>query len=157
MTFFRFNILTAVFIILASCPDSSASKDTVITTAITKTKPGIQFIEEDWAQALKTAKDKEKLIFLDIYATWCGPCKMLKQYTFTDSSVGEFFNKNFINVALDMEKGDGLGVAATYQVRAYPTLIITDADGKIITYSEGYVDASQLIEFGKHGLSIKKK
>jgi thiol:disulfide interchange protein len=87
MTFFRFNILTAVFIVLASCQVSSASKDTVIITADTKTKPGIQFIEEDWAQALKTAKDKEKLIFLDIYATWCGPCKMLKQYTFTDSSV----------------------------------------------------------------------
>ena len=56
-----------------------------------------------------------------------------------------------------MEKGDGLAVAATYQVRAYPTLIITDGDGKIITYSEGYVDAAQLIEFGKHGLSRKGK
>ena len=152
MTFFRFNILTAVFIMLASCPDSSASKDTVITTAITKTKPGIQFIEEDWAQALKTAKDKEKLIFLDIYATWCGPCKMLKQYTFTDSSVGEFFNKNFVNVTIDGEKGAGPQLAQQYAIEGYPTLIVADETGKPVLITAGYIPTDVLMQFAKEAL-----
>ena len=152
MTFFRLNILTAVFILLASCQVSSASKDTLITTANTKGKPGIQFIEEDWAQALKTAKDKGKLIFIDIYATWCGPCKMLKQYTFTDSSVGEFFNKNFVNVSIDGEKGVGPELAQQYAIEGYPTLIVADETGKPVLITAGYIPSDVLMQFANEAL-----
>ncbi|MBK8496615.1 MAG: thioredoxin fold domain-containing protein [Chitinophagaceae bacterium] len=74
---------------------------------------------------------------------------MLKQYTFPDKAVGEFFNENFINIALDMEKGDGPAIARQYQVNAYPTLIFADGDGNMVTYTKGYIDAKQLLEFGK--------
>ena len=122
-----------------------------------KNEEGIQFIESNWAKALQEAKKQNKLIFLDAYTSWCGPCRMLKQNTFPDKAVGEFFNKNFINVALDMEQGDGVAVAEKYQVNAYPTLIIADADGNIVTYTKGYINAKQLIEFGKFGISKKAK
>ena len=82
---------------------------------------------------------------------------MLKQNTFPDKAAGEFFNKNFINVALDMEQGDGVAVAEKYQVNAYPTLIIADTNGNIVTYTKGYINAKQLIEFGKFGISKKTK
>ena len=120
-------------------------------------KEGIQFIESNWSKALQEAKKQNKLIFLDAYTSWCGPCRMLKQNTFPNKAAGEFFNKNFINVALDMEQGDGIAVAERYQVNAYPTLIIADADGNMVTYTKGYIDAKQLIEFGKHGISKKVK
>ena len=96
MKFLKLNILAAAFIVIACCQVSSASKESAVVIKDIKTKPGIDFIEEDWDKALKMAKEKNKLIFLDIYATLCGPCKMLKRYTFTDSSVGDFFNKNFV-------------------------------------------------------------
>ena len=118
---------------------------------------GIKFVEENWVKAKAEAKKQNKLIFLDAYTSWCGPCKMLKRNTFPDKEAGEFFNKHFINVALDMEKGDGPAVAQIYQVNAYPTLIITDADGNLVTYTRGYIDARQLIEFGKHGISKSTK
>jgi len=118
---------------------------------------GIQFIEGDWKKALAEAKKQNKLIFLDAYASWCGPCKLLKRNTFPDKIAGEYFNSNFINVAIDMEKGNGPALAAKYAVNAYPTLIITDADGKIITYTQGYIKPKQLIDFGKHGISQSKK
>lgn len=121
------------------------------------TEKGIKFIESNWSKALQEAKKQNKLIFLDAYTSWCGPCRMLKQNTFPDKAAGEFFNKNFINVALDMEKGDGIAVAAKYQVNAYPTLIFADADGNMVTYTKGYIDAKQLIEFGKFGISKKPK
>jgi thioredoxin-related protein len=124
---------------------------------VVKAESGIQFIEENWSKAKAEAKKQNKLIFLDAYTSWCGPCRMLKQNTFPDKAAGEFFNKNFINVALDMEKGDGIGVAELYQVNAYPTLIITDADGNMITYTKGYINAEKLIEFGKYGLSKSTK
>src|SRR6266404_8526226 len=66
---------------------------------------GIQFIEADWSKALQEAKKQKKLIFIDAYASWCGPCKLLKKNTFPNKEAGEFFNRNFINVAINMEKG----------------------------------------------------
>jgi thioredoxin 1 len=121
------------------------------------TGQGIQFIESDWNKALEQAKLQNKLIFLDAYASWCGPCKMLKRSTFQDKEAGEFFNKNFINVAVDMEKGVGLELAERYGVSAYPTLIVTDSEGKMVTYTRGYMDSRQLIDFGRYGLSKKIK
>ena len=118
---------------------------------------GIRFMEANWTKALQEAKKQNKPIFLDAYTSWCGPCKMLKNNTFTDKAVGEFFNKNFINVALDMEQGDGLAVGEKYQIRAYPTLIITDADQKSVSVSEGYIEPAQLIEFGKYVLARRQK
>ena len=152
MTFFRLNILTAIFILLAGSEVSSASKHAVITIAVIKGKPGIQFIEENWDQALKTAKDNNKLIFLDIYATWCGPCKMLKQYTFTDSAVGEFFNKNFVNVSVDGEKGVGPQLAQQYAIEGYPTLIVADETGKPVLITAGYIPSDVLMQFAKEAL-----
>lgn len=117
---------------------------------------GIQFIEANWGKALQEAKQQKKLIFIDAYASWCGPCKLLKRNTFPDKEAGEFFNQHFINVAIDMEKGDGPALAEKFQVTAYPTLIITDWDGNIVTYTMGYIKPKQLIEFGNYGLNQYK-
>jgi thiol:disulfide interchange protein len=118
---------------------------------------GIQFVEPNLAKALQEAKKQKKLIFVDAYTTWCGPCRMLKQNTFTDKAVGEFFNKNFINIALDMERGDGLAFAAKYQIAAYPTLLIINADQTSTSVTEGYMPPAQLLEFGKSVLAQKRK
>ena len=155
------SLITGVFIISAmlvfACLPKVNNSNKVIAGPAVKADEGIQFIEADWNKALQEAKKQNKPIFLDAYTSWCGPCRMLKQTTFTDKAVGEFFNKNFINVALDMEKGDGIAVAEKYQVRAYPTLIITDADQKSTSVSEGYMAPQQLIEFGKYVLDRTKK
>ena len=152
MIFLKLNILTVALVVLAFSQVSPGLKDNAVTITDVKSKSGIQFIEEDWDQALKTAKDKNKLIFIDIYATWCGPCKMLKQYTFTDSSVGEFFNKNFVNVTVDGEKGTGPQLAQQYSIEGYPTLVIADATGKPVLITAGYIPTDVLMQFAKEAL-----
>ena len=72
---------------------------------------GIHFQKSNWQQALDLAKKENKLVFLDIYATWCGPCKQLKKYTFSDKAAGDFFNANFVNMALDGEQEEGATLA----------------------------------------------
>ena len=116
---------------------------------------GIDFIEENWRMAREQAKAQNKLIFLDAYTSWCGPCKLLRRNTFPDKNAGEFFNVNFVNVAVDMEKGYGPALAQQYFVTAYPTLIVTDADGNLVAYTRGYIGPSQLIEFGRYALARK--
>ena len=129
------------------CLSASAQKQ-----KLTKTEAGIHFIENDWSLALKTAKNENKLVFLDIYATWCGPCKMLKQYTFSDKAIGEFFNKNFISVSVDGEKGVGPQLAQQFSIEGYPSLIITDAEGKPVLLTAGYMPASDLLKFANEAL-----
>ncbi len=147
------SIFIAIAVLTIAC---LPKKDKEVVKAQTATaENGIKFIEENWSKALSEAKKQKKLIFLDAYTSWCGPCKMLKRNTFPDKAAGEFYNKNFVNIALDMEKGDGPAIAEKYGVNAYPTLIITDADGKLLTYTKGYIEAPQLIEFGKFGLTKK--
>ncbi len=115
-------------------------------------KPQINFIENAWADAIKQAQAQQKYIFVDAYASWCGPCKMLKEKTFKDVRAADFFNKNFVNVAIDMERGVGPGLASQWGIRAYPTLIICNADGKPVYGSVGYIEAADLIKFGREGL-----
>src|SRR5271154_5962837 len=67
----------------------------------------IIFIEDNWNEALKQAAAQNKYLFVDAYASWCGPCKMLKATTFKNKKAAAFYNTNFINVAIDMEKGQG--------------------------------------------------
>lgn len=118
---------------------------------------GIVFIESNWNKALEEAQKQHKLIFLDAYASWCSPCKLLKKNTFPDKNAGSFFNENFISVAIDMEKGDGPGLSEKFRVDAYPTLIIADEHGNPIAYTKGYMLPADLIEFGKFGLTKGKK
>lgn len=136
---------------------SFASVDALATpdNAIAPKTEGISFIEGDWNKALAEAKKQHKLIFLDAYTTWCGPCKLLKKNTFTDKAAGDFFNKNFINVAVDMEKGAGPALLKKYNVNAFPTLLIINENGEAVQFTRGFIPAEILIEFGKDAL-VKK-
>ncbi len=126
-------------------------------TACAQNKPvdgnkEIVFIENDWNEALKQAAAKNKYVFVDAYATWCGPCKMLKNTTFKDKKAAEFYNKNFINISIDMEKGQGPQLAAQWQMQAYPTLIIFNPKGQPVLGTVGYIKAPDLIRFGEAAL-----
>jgi thiol:disulfide interchange protein len=149
--------MLVAFSSLIPCHTNSLSNNELKETAggtatIQKKETGIHFIEQDWEQALKAAHDENKLIFLDIYATWCGPCKMLKQYTFSDSAIGEFFNRNFVNVSVDGEKGVGPQLAQQYSIEGYPTLIVADETGKVILFTAGYIPADVLMQFANEAL-----
>jgi len=109
---------------------------------------GMTFHKGNWATALETAAKENKLVFLDAYTTWCGPCKKMSKVTFTKPAVGEYFNKNFINVKMDMEKGEGIGLAEKYSVMVYPTLLFISPDGAIVHRSAGYHTTEQFLELG---------
>ncbi|GAB4448635.1 MAG: hypothetical protein OHK0036_04380 [Bacteroidia bacterium] len=121
-----------------------------------RTEEGINFFEGSFKEALSLAKKENKIIFLDIYASWCGPCKRLKSKTFKDESVVKFYNSNFINISLDGEVGEGEQLANVYGVRAYPTLLFLDSSGKIIYKTEGFHNPTEFIELGQYVLNLKK-
>lgn len=110
---------------------------------------GIKFEEGTWEEIKAMARNEKKVIFMDAYTTWCGPCKWMAKNTFPDPIVGKYFNDNFINVKFDMEKGEGLAIAKTYEVRAYPTLLFIAGDGELVHKKVGALDATALLMEGK--------
>ncbi len=115
----------------------------------TAKKSEISFHQGNWDGALKLARQENKLVFLNISASWCGPCKLLKSQTFTDAEAGAFYNANFINVAVDGEIGEGIKLAQQYAIKGYPTLLFIDSEGKIVTQTAGYHNARKFIELGE--------
>ena len=139
--FFLIPVLMIVLLVTARC--------------LPKADNGIKFYDKSWQEVLNKAKAEHKPIFLDIYATWCGPCKMLKRETFTDREVAEYFNAHFISTSFDGERGDGLELAKRFQINGYPALFVLDENGSPIKFSLGYVTPAELLQFGKRALRNK--
>lgn len=111
---------------------------------------GIIFEEnQDLNVALAKAKAENKLVFIDAYAEWCGPCKVMARDIFPQKEVGDFFNANFVNLKLDMEKGPNLDIAKKYEVRAYPTYLFLDASGELVHRGLGSMKTDKFIEVAK--------
>lgn len=96
-------------------------------------------------EALAAAKQENKLVFIDFFTTWCGPCKKMSAQTFPMPEVGDFMNAKFVPLKLDAEK-EGAQLAKTYGVRAYPTYVVVDAEGKEVAKFSGYMEGAQFID-----------
>lgn len=118
---------------------------------------GIDFSQTTVAEAMKEAKETGKLIFIDAYTSWCGPCKLMAKNSFPDATVGELYNANFINLKVEMEKdAEGPELSKKYNVQAYPTLLIIDHTGRIIKKVIGYQQPADLIKFGQAAIEQVK-
>lgn len=97
---------------------------------------GIRFEQtKEWKKILKQAKKEKKIIFIDCYTSWCGPCKMLSANVFTREDVGNQFNKDFVNVKFDMEKdADGVILKDKFEVKAFPTLVFVDPNTQQVVH-----------------------
>lgn len=106
---------------------------------------GMIFVEKPFDELLAQAKKEDKVIFIDAYTTWCGPCKMMAAKVFPQEEVGKVYNEKFINAKFDMEKGEGPGLARRYNVAAYPTYLFVDGNGDIVHKGLGYIPAEQFL------------
>ncbi|WP_303223941.1 thioredoxin family protein, partial [Butyricimonas faecihominis] len=78
-------------------------------------------------KALELAKSEKKLVFIDCYTSWCGPCKIMAKEVLPQKEVGDFLNERFVCVKYDMEEGEGPEIAKRYKVDAYPTFLLLNA------------------------------
>ena len=124
-----------------------------ILTLSTSHAQGIDFFEGTWEEALEAAKVQEKIIFVDAYAVWCGPCKRMSKDVFPNKMVGDFYNRNFISVKMDMERGEGLTFRKKYPVSAFPTLFYIDHNGKVVQKVKGARGVEGFIQLGQKALA----
>ena len=98
----------------------------------------VAFIKgDDLDAALELAKIEKKPVFLDFYADWCAPCKVMEDGVFHDYDVAEFMNKNVINLKINIEKGQGAAIKQRMYVGPLPTVLFLDPEGNEIGRKEG--------------------
>ncbi len=128
-------------------------------------KTGIGFNRSlTWRQIQEQAKQENKYIFLDCYATWCGPCKQMDEEVFTKLGVAKFIEERFIVAKVQMDKtsadnddikkwyADAESFQSLYAVTAFPTYLFFNPDGKIVHKAIGFMDAEKFIDEAKNSL-----
>ena len=147
MNYIRIFAFIAVFFscsLMASLPNFAIAQD------------GVHFYKGTWDELVVEAKKTGKPYFIDFWATWCGPCKLLNNTTFKDKTVGELANTHFIPYKLDVDQGDGRMLAGQYGVTSMPTIIFFSSDGKILGREIGYQNAEKFAFTLKKYISDKK-
>ena len=115
---------------------------------------GIRFLHGTYAEAITAAKEAGRLLFVDCYTQWCGPCKQLSKVTFKDPAVAELYNESFTCLKLDMETPDGVAQKDHLGVNAYPTLVFVDPNtNEVVHKIVGYSGPEEFLKRTVSGIS----
>jgi thioredoxin-related protein len=101
-----------------------------------------------WQTILNKAKIEKKLVFVDAVIASCAPCKRMAKKVFTDKKVGDFYNQHFINVKLDMDKGENSLMAKKYAIESYPTYLFINADDDLVYRGGGFTEIDTFLKMG---------
>ncbi len=101
--------------------------------------------ETDVATAIGKAKVLNKMVLIDVYAPWCGPCKKMDAETYSDARVLKCIKENFVAVKVDTDDGPGREFRRKHHTYLLPTVIVMDADGKTIERFSGFVSAKEIL------------
>jgi thioredoxin 1 len=106
---------------------------------------GVNFMSITLAEAKEKARDEHKPLFVFIHATWCPTCKKMEQEVLIKKELGDIYNRDFVNVAIDLDSPEGHKLNKLYPVTATPTLLFFNPDGSIANKTEGFTDVNGLL------------
>ena len=118
----------------------------------------MQFDEGSFSEVLAKAKQEKRMVFMDCYTSWCGPCKMMVQDVFSQEDVGQFMNTRFVNAQALLDEDElcagavGRELAKKYQVKVYPTFLILNEDGEVIHKMVGGMKAEEFLQNVQNGI-----
>ncbi len=121
--------------------------------AVSGFSQGIKFEHGTWKEVLAKAEQTHKPVFVDVYTSWCGPCKKMNKDIFPLEEVGKVYNANFICYQIDAEKGEGIKIAQKYNVMSYPTYLFIKADGVLFSRASGSMESENFIKVSKAALT----
>lgn len=114
---------------------------------------GVDFVKsKTLTSVLEDAQSSGKIVFLDMYTTWCAPCKIMDEEVYTDTSVEELLDTKMISYKVDAEKGNGPDLTVIYNVQVFPTLIFLDDKGREIVRNDGALSTTGFLELAQRAL-----
>ena len=112
--------------------------------AITSSLVAAPFSDLTFEAASKQAAQSGKIVLVDFYTTWCGPCKLLDKNTWTDATVIKLLEQKTVALRIDAEKEAAL--SKRYKIEAYPSVLLIKPDGTEIDRLVGYKEPKAFIE-----------
>ena len=110
----------------------------LIISDLTGQQYAIKFIPGKFEAIKQRAAEEDKLIFMDVYTTWCGPCKRMDNEVFNVPEIGDYFNEHFISYKVDAEHGEGIAISRIYKIGAYPSLLFLNSEGEVVYTIRGF-------------------
>jgi thioredoxin-related protein len=122
-----------------------------------------------WNDILQKAKSEHKYVFVDCYASWCGPCKEMDKNVYVNDSLGEWMNQQFISVKVQMDKTDqddpevqqwyavAHELEKEYRISAYPSFLFFSPDGQALTKMVGEMDIKEFMVAAKSAMDPSKQ
>ncbi len=128
----------------------------IIVCSLSGYAQGVIFEELSLEQALAKAKQENKYVMVDLYASTCGPCYKMLRDIFPLKEVGDYFNSNFINVKyLTDQEEEGKAVKKKYPIKAVPTYLFLAPDGTEMHRAIGYMDQHRFIAIAQRAKEKK--
>lgn len=112
----------------------------------------IRFEPISWQEALGKARKEHKMLFVEIYTTWCTYCRQMEQNVFSTKEAGAFYNQHFINVRYDAQKSDGIQILKSYAMLGFPTFLYLDPNGLVVKKTAGYQNIETFTSMGDSAL-----
>lgn len=135
----------AILLFFTACTGNNNPDNSQASRGDKLQAPGDQGVHfEDsltWTAVRAKAKAENKYIFVDCYTSWCGPCKMMAREVFPQPVVGEYFNKQFISIGVQLDSTAqddtlirrrytlGHLLKTKFEIHAFPTFLVFNADG----------------------------
>ena len=123
----------------------------VIISAILSTGANSQSVHFEpltWQQALGKARKENKILFIEMYTTWCTYCRQMEQNVFPASEAGNYYNEHFINVRYDALRSDGIQIRKSYALLGFPTFLYLDPNGLVLLKTAGFQEKERFIHNG---------
>lgn len=139
----------------------------VLTTSLSygQSKKKINWISLE--EAIELQKNEPRKIIMDVYTSWCGPCKLLDKNTFKNPDVVNFINDHYYAVKFNAEGNDAIKykdmsfgnpnfnpyangrnsqhqLAQALKITAYPTIVFFNENGDTLLPVPGYKTPAQL-------------
>lgn len=114
---------------------------------------GINFEKGSFQQALDKAKKENKVLFVDGYADWCGPCKLMAKTVFMEDEVGAFFNEHFVSYKLNIEKGNGPKLKEKYSIQGLPSYVFINGNDEVVYRSSSSMSTDDFMNEAKAAIA----
>ncbi|MBI3518320.1 MAG: thioredoxin family protein [Bacteroidetes bacterium] len=128
----------------------------ILSVSVTSQNKAIAFEHGTFQEIKDKALKENKLIFIDAFTTWCGPCKQMSKNVFTNDAVADYYNANLVNAKIDMEKGEGIEIAKLYEVKCYPNLLFIDGHGNLVHRVAGSMSPKEFIALAEDAKQPEK-
>jgi len=153
---FKFSALSTILglliVLLGAC---GSTKPNFETPPIPIKEFAFDFVQSSNLKAvLDQAKRENKLVFVDVYTSWCLPCKMMDKNVFTHQETADAINKDFISYKVNAEVNNGPQLSFNYEVNSFPTLLFLDSDGNVLARKEGAAYHRELLSMAEDAKAL---